>query len=69
MKKGLKPGQKCNMLKRRDKTVEKYSLRWKGLDLLVHKPKTTQQWLETKITGFIAVDDWSSGNPDFNPLC
>jgi hypothetical protein len=34
----------------------------------VHKAKTTQEWLWRNAPGFISVDDWPSGSPDFNSL-
>lgn len=33
-----------------------------------HKAKSTQQWLETNVPGFISVDEWPPSSPDLNPL-
>jgi len=32
------------------------------------KAKTTQEWLQKKVTTFISAEDWPSGSPDLNPL-
>jgi hypothetical protein len=34
---------------------------------LVHKAKTTQEWLRRHVTAFISAEDWPSGSPDLNP--
>ncbi len=35
---------------------------------MVHAAKSTQKWLEENIPNFIRKTDWTSGNPDLNPL-
>lgn len=33
-----------------------------------HKAKTTQQWLQNHVPGFISTEYWPAASPDLNPL-
>lgn len=54
--------------RRLDKVVKQYTLRRRTLNFTAKFCSSTQLWLKSTISCFIAAGDWASGSPDLKSL-